>query len=62
MLPELDILMEPLGTATDQDLRELSARSGVPFLTVFRTVKLLNRRPSYDTVRRIVNARAHDNR
>lgn len=56
MLPTLDEAMAPFEGYNQEQIRSLAVKAGLDFWPVYRTVKHLNRRPSYEVVSRIVNA------
>lgn len=57
MLPNLDELLEPFQGLTNAEIKTLADDAGLGFWQAYRVVKFMSSRPSYETVRRIVNAR-----
>lgn len=56
MLPTIEEAMAPFEGYSQEQIRALASKAGLAFWPVYRTVKHLNRRPSYEVVSRIVNA------
>ena len=58
MLPTLDQALEPCQGLTNAEIKALAEKAGVGFWQAYRIVKFMSSRPSYEMVRKIVNAQA----